>query len=67
MSPEVEAAIIAGCFGVLTLIGPVIAQIIGFRLRDGRRGGGRLHSLGARLRVSSGWLPGTCCQVRAPR
>jgi hypothetical protein len=31
MSPEVEAAIIAGCFGILTLIGTVIAQIIGFR------------------------------------
>src|SRR5436305_1026584 len=31
MSPQVEAAIIAGCFGVLTLIGTVVAQIIGCR------------------------------------
>jgi hypothetical protein len=31
MSPEVTAAIIAGCFGVLTLIGTVIAQVVGFR------------------------------------
>jgi ABC-type transporter Mla subunit MlaD len=31
MSPQVEAAIIAGCVGVLTLISTVIAQIIGFR------------------------------------
>jgi uncharacterized protein YjbI with pentapeptide repeats len=31
MSPQVEAAIIAGCVGILTLIGTVIAQIVGFR------------------------------------
>ena len=31
MSPVVTAAIIAGCFGVLTLIGTVIAQVVGFR------------------------------------
>jgi uncharacterized protein YjbI with pentapeptide repeats len=31
MSPVVMAAIIAGCFGVVTLIGTVVAQIIGFR------------------------------------
>ncbi len=31
MSPQVTAAIIAGCVGILTLIGTVIAQIIGFR------------------------------------
>ena len=31
MSPQVEAAIIAGCVGILTLIGTVIAQILGFR------------------------------------
>jgi uncharacterized protein YjbI with pentapeptide repeats len=32
MSAQVEAAIIAGCFGVLTLIGTLIVQIRGFRL-----------------------------------
>jgi uncharacterized protein YjbI with pentapeptide repeats len=31
MSPQVEAAIIAGCVGILTLIATVIAQIVGFR------------------------------------
>jgi uncharacterized membrane-anchored protein YhcB (DUF1043 family) len=31
MSPQVEAAIIAGCFGVLTLIGTLVAQILGRR------------------------------------
>lgn len=31
MSPQTDAAIIAGCFGVGTLIGTVAAQIIGFR------------------------------------
>jgi hypothetical protein len=31
MSPQTDAAIIAGCFGVATLIGTVAAQIIGFR------------------------------------
>ena len=31
MSPQVEAAIIAGGVGILTLIGTVIAQIVGFR------------------------------------
>jgi uncharacterized protein YjbI with pentapeptide repeats len=31
MSPQVAAAIIAGCVGVLTLIGTVIVQIVGFR------------------------------------
>jgi uncharacterized protein YjbI with pentapeptide repeats/uncharacterized membrane-anchored protein YhcB (DUF1043 family) len=31
MSPQVQAAIIAGCFGIVTLVATVIAQIIGFR------------------------------------
>jgi hypothetical protein len=31
MSPQADAAIIAGCFGVVTLIGTVAVQIIGFR------------------------------------
>jgi uncharacterized protein YjbI with pentapeptide repeats len=31
MNPQVEAAIIAGCVGILTLIATVIAQIVGFR------------------------------------
>jgi hypothetical protein len=39
MSPQVEAAIIAGCFGILTLIGTLVAQILGRRAtsRDTQR------------------------------
>ena len=31
MSPQVESAIIAGCFGVLTLIGTLVTQVLGRR------------------------------------
>jgi hypothetical protein len=31
MSPEIAAAIIAGCFGVVTVIGTLVVQLYGIR------------------------------------
>jgi hypothetical protein len=67
MSPQVEAAIIAGCVGLLTLIGTVIAQIVGFRSTGAnteRQINAQREQLDATLKAQSEQLKQTLAEQR---